>query len=55
MPESILALLFGTPKDLSNNLVSNFGGFNRTSPALAFGILQTLSDVNLGSEKSRLD
>ena len=55
MAKRILTLLLRTPEDLSNNLVSNLGGFDCTSPVFALGILQTLSDVNLGPEKGRLD
>ena len=55
MSERILALLLRTPVYLSNNLPSNFGDIDRTSPALALGILQALGDVDLGSEKSGLD
>ena len=53
--ERILALLFGTPEDLSNNLLSNLGGIDRTSPAFALGVLHILGDVKLGAEKARLD
>lgn len=55
MSERILAILLRTPVNLSNNLISNLGGVDRTSPVLALGILQTLGDVNLGAEKSGLD
>jgi len=53
--EHILALIFGTPINLSNNLPSNLGDIYRTSPVLALGILHILGDVNLGPEKSGLD
>lgn len=53
--ERILALLLGTPEDLSNDLLSNLGGIDRTSPAFALGVLHILGDVKLGAEKARLD
>ena len=54
MSERILALL-RTPEDLSNNLPSSLGEIDRTSPAFALGVFQTLGDVKPGAEKTRLD
>ena len=55
MSKRILALLLGTPEDLSNDLLSNLGEVDRTSPAFALGVLYILGDVKLGAEKARLD
>ena len=55
MSKRVLAVLFGTPINLSNNLPSNLGDIYSTSPALTLGIFHILGDVNLGSEECGLD
>ena len=55
MPKSVLALLLRTPVNLANNLLSDLGDADRTSSALALGVLDILVDVNLRSEQGGLD
>ena len=53
--EYILAFLFRTPVDLSDGLPADFGDVDGASPTLTLGILQALSNLNLGREYGGLD
>lgn len=55
MPKHVLASLLRTPVNLSNDLPSSIGDIDRSSPALALGILHVLFNLDLWPEEGRLD